>query len=119
MEKIAFLDHSQELHELRPKRGYLTRDEADRLVRELFAERITQKKIRAFSPETIFRLLQSSPSQVPRHSAIGPLTIEVPGLRFVYQASHAGRELASMHRFALKAFRLELQQSELGQEMAG
>jgi hypothetical protein len=52
--RIAFLGHNQPIHASNPSGGWLSRREADNLLREMAAERISQKRIRAFAPGTVF-----------------------------------------------------------------
>jgi hypothetical protein len=104
--KIAFLGHTQDVHDLRPSGGYLTREDADRLVRELAAERVSKKKIRAFAPDSAFRRLASPNAPAPANNKLG--SPEIPGLRFSHWPSQAGRYVADMHRLALKSFQHQL-----------
>jgi hypothetical protein len=52
--RIAFLGHNQPIHASNPSGGWLSRSEADQLIHDMAAERISQKRIRAFAPGTIF-----------------------------------------------------------------
>lgn len=50
--RIALLGHDQPPHALRPSGGYISREDADRLVDNLVVERISQKAVRAFAPDS-------------------------------------------------------------------
>jgi hypothetical protein len=52
--RVAFLGHSQPVNAARPSGGYISRSEAESLIRELTAERISQRCIRAFAPGSVF-----------------------------------------------------------------
>jgi hypothetical protein len=104
--KVAFLGHTQEANELRPSRGYVTREEADRLERELVVERISRKKIRALSPDSIFlrRLDSTESARLSAHLDNRMPFVELPGLRFRLERSRAGRDLIGLYHPAIKAF---------------
>lgn len=70
---------------VRPAGGYLSKDDAELLVRELYAERISKKMIRAFAPDSPFRRLQSpTPNSRRPHYVPEKLEpIELPGVRFI------------------------------------
>lgn len=56
--RIAFLGHHQPTHGfLRPEGGYLSKEDAELLVNELAAERVSKKVIRAFAPGSSFRVM--------------------------------------------------------------
>jgi hypothetical protein len=80
--RVAFLGYDQPADaSVRPAGGYISKSEADALVRTLAAEPISQKRIRAFPPGTAFRNLSSRNLCFipPRRLPSG----EIPGLRFV------------------------------------
>ena len=56
--RVAFLGHNQPLGSSLPAGGFLSKTVAELLVRNLAAERISQKEIRAFSPTSAFVALQ-------------------------------------------------------------
>lgn len=106
--KIAFLGHDQLPGCTKPSGGFLPKDAAEALVRQLVAERISRSVIRAFAPGSKFHLLESP---AHRRSTVGKkLSImgELPGLRFKIQPTQAGRYVTEMHHLALRAFRHQL-----------
>jgi len=62
--RIAFLGHNQPIHASNPSGGWLSRRDADNLVRDMAAERLSQKRIRAFAPNSIFPR-HELPSELP------------------------------------------------------
>lgn len=82
--RVAFLGHNQSLDEVRrPSGGHLTREDAEQLVRDFLAERISQKAIRAFAPGTSFRTILEARS-VYRFGIPGKLPpAEVENCKFV------------------------------------
>ncbi len=75
--RVAFLGHDQSA-DAKPTGGYISKSEAEALVRLLAAERISQKRIRAFPPETAFHCIHP---ETPIGTIMG--SGEIPGLRFV------------------------------------
>ena len=77
--RVAFLGYNQPSDgSARPSGGYISKSEAEVLVRALAAERLSQKCIRAFPPQSAFRVVNpvaSLPSTLP--------AAEIPGLKFV------------------------------------
>ncbi|HEY3972339.1 MAG TPA: hypothetical protein VGM18_04995 [Candidatus Sulfotelmatobacter sp.] len=100
--KVAFLDHTQLPGATKPSGGYLDRIDADRLVSELIAERISAKVIRAFAPGSSFRRL---PGSIPSPGRLALAPKEVGNVRFANVPTRAGRYIAEMHKLALKAFK--------------
>jgi hypothetical protein len=94
--KIAFLGHDQPIGGfVRPKGGYLAKDDADRLVQDLAAERISRKVIRAFAPGSALRILKSPgrcriigdklpPREIENVKFIAPKTNHSTGVRSRY-----------------------------------
>jgi hypothetical protein len=77
--RVAFLGYDQPTDGyIRPAGGYISQSEAEALVRALAAERLSQKRIRAFPPNTVF--FQFSPSRTFVEK-LPP--IEVGGCHFV------------------------------------
>ena len=88
--RVAFLGHNQLPGAMRPLGGYLSPEDADRLVHELAAERLTKKIIRAFAPDSTFQALRRErcryiPVKLPpkevanvRFSAPRPVATGVP-----------------------------------------
>jgi len=76
--RVAFLGHSQPRDgSVRPSGGYISKSEAEALVRLLVAERISQKRIRAFEPG-LYRALSPisfMPQRLP--------SAELPGVKFI------------------------------------
>lgn len=52
--RIAVLGHDQLLNALHPSGGYISREDAELLVKNLAVERISQKAVRAFAPDSPF-----------------------------------------------------------------
>jgi hypothetical protein len=75
--RVAFLGHQQPTDSSRPAGGYISKSEAEALVRLMAAERISQKRIRAFPPDTAFRCIQPEMLRSPLPSS------ELPGIKFV------------------------------------
>ncbi len=94
--RIAFLGHNQPVGgSVRPSGGYLAKDDADRLVQDLAAERISKKMIRAFAPGSAFRVLKPltrcrnngekmPPREIENVKFIAPKTRDSNGVRSRY-----------------------------------
>lgn len=94
--RIAFLGHDQPIGGfVRPAGGYLRKEDADRLIDELGAERISNKVIRAFAPGTAFKLLKPAtrcriigekapPREIENVKFIPPKTANSTGVRSRY-----------------------------------
>jgi hypothetical protein len=98
MRSIGFLAHDQ-ISLARP-RTFLSRVDADWLVAELLAERITNKVIRAFAPDSAFRALSQkyssrncrvtgTPGKIP--------SVDLPGIRFEQPKSQPQRNMGLIH----------------------
>lgn len=78
--RVAFLGHNQALDgSIRPSGGYISKSEAEALVLSLAAERISQKRIRAFPPDSPFRVMR--PELLGKRGKLPPR--EVGGCKFV------------------------------------
>lgn len=78
--RVAFLGHNQPLDRIiRPAGGYLSKDDAEGLVRDFLAERISQKAIRAFPPQSSFRILRPYLRTIP----VKLPPVEVENCKFV------------------------------------
>jgi hypothetical protein len=93
MRSIGFLAHDQPLG-TKPK-TFIARDDADQLLREMFAERISAKLIRAFPPDSPFRRLR-----VQDRTKITFSSGEVSGTRFQAPRDPAWQE---NHRAAIRS----------------
>lgn len=94
--RIAFLGHDQPIGGfVRPAGGYLRKEDADRLIDELGAERISNKVIRAFAPGSAFRLLKPAtrcriigdklpPREIENVKFMAPKTSNSNGVRSRY-----------------------------------
>jgi hypothetical protein len=94
--QIAFLGHDQPIGGfVRPAGGYLAKDDADRLVDDLAAERISRKVIRAFAPGSQLRVLKPAtrcriigdklaPREIENVKFIAPKTRDSNGVRSRY-----------------------------------
>lgn len=90
----------------------MAKDDAEALVRDFLAERISQKVIRAFPPESSFRLLSVQDCSKITFGGSG----EVSGTRFqapsdpAWQELHAaaGRSLRTRSYMTLKAWKHKL-----------
>jgi hypothetical protein len=108
--RIAFLGHNQPTDgTVRPSGGYLSKEDADRLVQEMRVEKISNKVIRAFSPNSVFPALNPALNPASSSSSVRCIptllaSIEIGGVKFVHPTSQAARSLAVRHRLALKAF---------------
>src|ERR1700722_575730 len=81
MRSIGFLAHDQS--RLTKATTFVSKDDADFLVAKMVAERISSKLIRAFSPDSPFRLLQLSAAtrnrSLPEKISVA---VEMDGVRF-------------------------------------
>lgn len=50
--RVAVLGHNQPLNALHPSGGYISREDAELLVRDLVVERLSRKAVRAFAPDS-------------------------------------------------------------------
>lgn len=96
--RVGFLAANQPI-DAKPSR-WIPKDEANTLVSDLLAERISQKLIRAFAPGSVFRV--SGPVVVSSHQGYGS---ELPGLRFVPPASQNSQTFRDKQRSLLKQSR--------------
>jgi hypothetical protein len=102
MRSIGFLDYDQPLGS--KAKTFIDQGDADRLVLEMFAERISRKLIRAFPPDSPFRRLQPTkttnviklpPREVENCYFVPPPTDQRPRLntlRAGWDWSHEGEE---------------------------
>lgn len=90
MRSIGFLAHDQSRF-IKPK-TFISKDDADLLVAEMVAERISSKLIRAFGPDSPFRALRRPTRYVP---AILP-PVELPGLHLEFPKNCEGVSMASV-----------------------
>jgi hypothetical protein len=100
MRSVGFLACHQDLS-TKPK-TFLSKEDADLLVAEMAAERISNKLIRAFPPHSSFRTLKPS-SFIP----LGRISSAEPsGLRFQLPTDPAWREQHGMatHSLQTRAF---------------
>jgi hypothetical protein len=72
MRSIGFLAHNQPLGS--KAKTFVDKDDADLLVREMFAERLSAKLIRAFPPDSLFRRLPAT--NLSRFTKLPPREIE-------------------------------------------
>ena len=88
MRSIGFLAHDQSRF-TKPK-TFVSKDDADLLVAEMVAERISNKLIRAFAPDSPFRRLNLTPraSDLPKIS----LAAEMDGVWFQLPGDSMWRE---------------------------
>lgn len=70
--RIAFLGHDQPLG-VRPAGGFLSKESAEMIVRNLGAERLSKKVIRAFPPDTAFHHLGPAPASASPISGSGEI----------------------------------------------
>ena len=91
--RVGFLGLGQDRGE-RPAGGYLRKEDADRLVAELAAERITQKLIRALPPNSFRSLSVVSTPKKLTGGEIGNCRYFPPS-GFNWQNSH-GRAIRSV-----------------------
>jgi hypothetical protein len=95
MRSIGFLAHDQPIG-VRAK-TFLSKEDADWLVAEMLAERISSKLIKAFAPESAFRALATkySSRNCRLTGAPGKLpAVDLPGLRFEQPKSQTQRSMA-------------------------
>jgi len=90
MRSIGFLAHNQPLGS-KPK-TFVAKDDAEVLVREMFAERISAKLIRAFPPDSAFRRLR--PTRTSAYIKLPP--VEIENCRFVPPRTDPRPRIASM-----------------------
>jgi hypothetical protein len=90
MRSIGFLAHDQSLF-IKPK-TFVSKDDADWLVDELVAERISSKLIRAFAPDSPFRRLQLSAPRTRSLPEKISLAAEMDGVRFQLPTDPKWRE---------------------------
>jgi len=88
MRSIGFLAHDQPLGS-KPK-TFIEKDDAETMVREMYAERISAKLIRAFAPDSPFRLLRVG---VADRSKLTLSSGEVSGTRYRTPSDPAWQEL--------------------------
>ena len=106
MRSIGFLAHDQPLGS--KAKTFLDKEDAETLVREMFAERISAKLIRAFPPDSPFRLLR-----IQDRTKLTFGSGEVSGTRFqaprdpAWQELHgaAARSLRTRSYMTLKAWK--------------
>jgi hypothetical protein len=110
MRSIGFLAHDQSRF-TRPK-TFVSKDDADLLVAEMFAERISSKLIRAFAPDSPFRRLQLSTPRTHSLPEKIPTAVEMGGVHFqlpidpMWREQHlmATRSLQTRAMLAFKAW---------------
>ena len=73
-------------------RTFLAKEDADALVHQMIAERLSAKVIRIFSPDSPFRLLRSTNSYLP--PKLPP--IELPGLKLEIPKNCEGVSMAGV-----------------------
>ena len=74
MRSIAFLNFDQPLGA--KAKTFVDKETAEELVHEMFAERISAKVIRAFSPDSAFRNLRPIPVRLRRKFKMPPREVE-------------------------------------------
>jgi hypothetical protein len=97
MRSIGFLAHNQPLG-TKPK-TFVAKDDAEELVREMFAERVSSKLIRAFPPDSPFRLLRVG---VEERSKLTLGSGEASGTRYCQPSDPAWQELHGMASRSLR-----------------
>jgi hypothetical protein len=86
--RVGFLAHDQD-RITRPK-TFISKDDADLLVANMAAERISSKLIRAFAPDSPFRALCRPTCFVPTKLP----AVDLPGLHFEQPKSQPQRSMA-------------------------
>jgi hypothetical protein len=100
MRSIGFLAHDQ-LPGSKAK-TFVEKDDADLLVQEMFAERLSAKLIRAFPPNSPFRMLHSRSGAGTGVSKISFTSGEVSNARYQAPSDPAWQELHGMASRSLR-----------------
>jgi hypothetical protein len=88
MRSVGFLAHDQS--PFTKAKTFVSKDDADWLVTKMAAERISSKLIRAFAPDSPFRLLNLTPRE-PQPSKMS-IAAEMDGVRFQLPMDSMWRE---------------------------
>lgn len=90
MRSIGFLAHNQPLGS--KAKTFVDKDDADLLVQEMFAERLSAKLIRAFAPDSAFRRLPAT--KLSRFIQLPP--VEIENCKFVPPSSDKRPRLSTL-----------------------